>query len=382
MELKQRMRKFSAALLATARSIPHATPSRQPLFVEGCNWPTAPTALAVADQATLQIVRFSTRALAPEQLHDPQTELFHRQELAKIPIGVPLTALAWGPRTLHDSAHDRMNISCCAAPAAAADGLLYYSFCADAPSWPATASASASDQPPLPPPVVMAAPTLRFAGHDGLVNGLAMEPAGSPFLSRLASTGDDACLKVWDVEGLNEATPVRLLELHSPGLAVRWHVEHPELLLSLELEGGPRLCDLRRGTMATTLSAPELPELCYDADWSPVQPHLVGCVGTEQWLVWDLRQPAVPLHQGGYPSAFSGVPSPATHFRFSPKSPSTFAISTGHAVFKYELPTALPEAVPIASSHIGAISWLGSWLVAGGIREYSLNKCSIRTRAF
>ena len=188
--------------------------------------------------------------------------------------------------------------------------------------------------------------------------------------------------RIWVLDQGMEGSPLETIRLNSAGHSVRWHADHPQVLMLGQEEGPPRLYDLREGSVVVNFDSSLSGDVSYDADWSAADGNRIGCVFPEKWLMWDKRAPSQPLEgwEGTYPSSVSGNLQPARRFRFSPKSPDTFAISTSTAVYKFDLPlNRTAEAVPVASNTVGDITWMGSWLVSGNVQQYAMCLAGIRS---
>ena len=170
---------YSEALLSTARAFGYQTPSRLPLHVHACQWPTAPTLLAVSDESVLTLTNFSTRELSPELLTDPSEPLFHQTLLASAVPGAPVAALSWSPRTIHDVGKHAFTLSFCLSALSDDHSLRYYHLpLVDA--FPAAEAVSKAEEP-----------SFRFYGHEGVVNSIDCEQVGKLSQGRIASVSDD-----------------------------------------------------------------------------------------------------------------------------------------------------------------------------------------------
>lgn len=91
----------------------------------------------------------------------------------------------------------------------------------------------------------------------------------------------------------------RSFSLRSEGVAVRAHADQPEHLMIAEGDGTVHFVDLRAPNRCFPAISRSLPPAersvagLRDADWSPMDAHLVGAVAGGRWFGWDLR------HGGG-----------------------------------------------------------------------------------
>lgn len=187
----------------------------------------------------------------------------------------------------------------------------------------------------------------------------------------------------------------RSFPLQSEGVSVRAHADQPEHLMIAEADGTIHFVDLRAPNRCFPAISRSLPPAeraaagLRDADWSPMDAHLVGAVAGARWYGWDLRHGG---GSGGGGDATAHVGEAELHgalgFRWAPASARFAVIGRGPEGSVHTLRTGagrdergawvVEPAQTVQVTHglqtrISSISWRhhsvaggGAWLAGSG----------------
>lgn len=134
---------------------------------------------------------------------------------------------------------------------------------------------------------------IPFEGHKNHVNSCCFFGDQEKLL--IASTGDDAQCKIWDVKTKSEFLS---LPLKSAGMAVKTHAENPWLVLVAEKCGDIKIYDIRSRSVAFNCL---LDDPLLAVDWNPHNIEQIGATCGNRWYIWKCDNPSdnkQGMHEG------------------------------------------------------------------------------------